>query len=371
MLAVISHIVRKEFIQTFRDKRMLIPIFVAPLIQLILFGYAVTTDIKHISLAVLDYNRTQESRNLISSFSQSDYFNLNFHLNSYKEIDDLLQKGKVKVAIVIPEKFERNLKKMEKTSLQVIVDGTDANSATIIMSYISKIIGEYSEKILIEVRKKKPIGIIISQPRVWYNPDLKSSIYMVPGVICLILLITTLILTSMAVTKEREMGTLEQLIVSPIKAWELIIGKTIPFVIIGFCDVILVILAGKLIFNVPIRGSLLFLFGVSFIFILSTLSLGLFISTISRTQQQAMMTAFFFIMPAMLLSGIFSPIESMPKIIQYITYLNPLRYFGKVVRGILLKGNDFSILWPQVLALFIFGIVASIFSSLRFKKRLE
>lgn len=194
---------------------------------------------------------------------------------------------------------------------------------------------------------------------------------MVPGVICLILLITTLLLTSMSITKEREMGTLEQLIVSPIKPWELIIGKTMPFVLIGLCDVVLIISAGKLIFDVPIRGSLLFLFGVALVFVLTTLSLGLFISTISRTQQQAMMTAFFFIMPAMLLSGIFSPIENMPKIIQYITLLNPLRYFSTAVRGILLKGNDISVLWPQVLALFIFGITASVFSSFRFRKYLE
>jgi len=370
-MKTILHIVRKEFIQTFRDKRMLIPIFIAPVLQLIMFGYAVTTDIKHISLAVLDYDRTQESRNIISSFGQSDYFKLDFQVNAYKEIDDLIQKGKIQVAIVIPEKFEKNLKKMKKNSLQVIVDGTDANSATIIMGYISKLVGEYSGKVFTEMVERKPIGIPIVQPRVWYNPDLKSSVYMVPGVICLILLLTTLILTSMAITKEREMGTLEQLIVSPIRAWELIIGKTIPFVIIGFCDVILIILAGRLIFDLPLRGSLFFLFGVCFLFILTTLSLGLFISTFSRTQQQAMMTAFFFIMPAMLLSGIFTSVENMPKIIQYITIFNPLKYFAKALRGILLKGNGFSILWPQVLALSLFGITAIILSSLRFKKYLE
>jgi len=350
---------------------MLFPIFVAPVIQLILFGYAVTTDIKHISLAILDYDRTHESRRLISSFSQSESFNLDFHLNSYEEIDGLLQKGKIQAAVVIPRKFERNLKKGAQTSLQVISDGTDANSATIIMSYISQLIAKHSENILTETRRKRTVGIVISQPRVWYNPNLKSSVYMIPGVICLILLITTLLLTSMAITKEREMGTLEQLIVSPIKPWELIIGKTIPFVLIGLFDVVLIISAGKLIFDVPVRGSLLFLFGVALLFILTTLSLGLFISTISRTQQQAMITAFFFIMPAMLLSGIFSPIENMPRIIQHITLLNPLRYFSSAVRGILLKGNDISILWPQVLALFIFGIAASVFSSLRFRKYLE
>ena len=371
MFSTIRHIARKEFIQTFRDRRMLLPLFVAPVVQLILFGYAVTTDIKHISLAVLDYDRTLESRHLISSFSQSESFNLNFYLKSDEEIDVLLERGKIKAAVVIPRKFEKNLKKRAQTSLQIILDGTDANSATITMSYISQLIAKHSEDISTEIRRKKGAGIVTAQPRVWYNPNLKSSVYMVPGVICLILLLTTLLLTSMAVTKEREMGTLEQLIVSPIKPWELIIGKTIPFVLIGLCDVVLIISAGKLIFDLPVRGSLLFLFGVALLFILTTLSLGLFISTISRTQQQAMMTAFFFIMPAMLLSGIFSPIENMPRIIQHITLLNPLRYFSQAVRGILLKGNDISILWPQVLALFIFGIGASVFSSLRFRKYLE
>jgi len=370
-MKTILHIIRKEFIQTFRDKRMLAPIFIAPILQLILFGFAVTTDIKNISMAVLDFDRTPESRSLVSSFSQSAYFKLDFQLNSYKEIDNLIQKGKIQAAVIIPEKFENDLKKMKKTSLQVIVDGTDANTATIIIGYISKLIGEYSEIVFTEMISRKPSGIPIPQPRVWYNPDLRSSVYMVPGVICLILLLTTLILTSMAITKEREIGTLEQLIVSPIKPWELILGKTIPFVLVGLLDVVLIIIAGKLIFDLPIRGSLLFLFGVCFIFILTTLSLGLFISTISRTQQQAMMTAIFFMMPAMLLSGIFSPVESMPKIIQYITILNPLKYFAKAVRGILLKGNDFSILWPQVLVLVIFGIAATILSSLRFKKHLE
>ena len=369
MLDAIAHIVRKEFLQTFRDKRMFMPIFAAPVIQLILFGYAVTTDIKHIALAVLDYARTEETRLLISSFSQSEYFDLKAQLMRSSEIDDLLERGKIKAALIIPEKFGRNIKR-GKTSLQVILDGTDANSATVIQTYISLVIGKYSENVFLEIAAKNVGGRVIPQPRVWYNPELKSSVYMVPGVICLILLITTLVLTSMAITKERELGTLEQLIVSPIKPWELIIGKTIPFILIGLGDVVLVLSVGKIFFKVPIRG-IPFLFGVTFLFILTTLSFGLFISTISRTQQQAMMTAFFFIMPAMLLSGIFSPIENMPPFIQYITLLNPLRHFGKAVRGILLKGNGLSILWPQVLGLFAFGIVALILSSLRFKKHLE
>jgi ABC-2 type transport system permease protein len=371
MLRTIFYIVRKEFIQTFRDKRMLLPLFGAPIIQLILFGYAVTTDVKHISLAVLDYSKTVESRHFISLLTQTEYFDLNFHLDSTKEIDSLLEKGKIKAAVVIPYEYEKNLRKGEKTSLQVLVDGADANTATIVQNYLYQVVAEYSQKVLPELMPKRTFGVITPRPRIWYNPNLKSSIFMVPGIICLILLITTLVLTAMGITREREIGTLEQLIVSPIKAIELILGKTIPFMIIGFCDVILITVAGKIVFDVPTRGSIFFLLGVAFLFILTTLSLGLLISTISRTQQQAMMTAFFFAMPAMLLSGIFSPIDSMPKIIQYLTLLNPLRHFGKVVRGILLKGNNFSDLWPQVLFLFVFGVLAIVLSSLRFRKYLE
>lgn len=371
MVRTIATIVRKEFIQTFRDKRMIGPLFVAPIIQIILFGYAMTTDIKRVTTAVLDYDRTHESRKLISTFSQSEYFQVDYSVDSYRVIEKLVQKGKVVVALVVPQKFENKLKKLEQTSIQFILDGTDANTANIIQGYIQKIMGEYGQQIIAGVSNVFPVGLVSPQPRLWYNPNLKSSVFMVPGVICLILLMTTLILTSMAITREREMGTLEQLIVSPIKPMELIIGKTIPFIFIGFVEVILILLAGRLIFSLPIRGSIPFLLGVSFLFILTTLSLGTFISTISRTQQQAMMTAFFFIMPAMLLSGIFTPIENMPELVQYITYLNPLRYFGQAVRGILLKGNGFSYLWSQVLALAVFGIAASVFSSLRFRKNLE
>jgi ABC-2 type transport system permease protein len=370
MSSTIGHIIRKEFTQTFRDRRMLVPIFIAPIIQLILFGYAVTTDIQHISLAVLDLDRTQESRSLISAFGSSTYFDLNYELGTEGEIDPLLDRGRAKAVLVIPEHFGGYLRAGARASLQVILDGTDSNSATIIQSYMSLAIALFSEKNIPELVLQNRAGFIIPQPRIWYNPELRSSLYMVPGVICLILLLTTLMLTAMAITKEREMGTLEQLIVSPIRPLELMLGKTIPFIIIGFVDILLVVLAGKIIFDVPLRGIPLLL-GVAFLFILTTLSLGLFISTVSRTQQQAMMTAFFVIMPAMLLSGIFSPIESMPRPIQYITLLNPLRHFSRCVRGILLKGNGVASLWPQILALFLFGVMAIILSSLRFKKRLE
>jgi ABC-2 type transport system permease protein len=370
MFTVLRHIVRKEFIQTFRDRRMFLPLFIAPVIQLILFGFAATTDVKNIPLGIMDYDKSPESRALIANFLNTDAFRPLPLLDSSREIDGLIQKGKIKVAVVIPPDFEKSLRRGRRTSLQIILDGSDANSATIVLSYISRLLSRHSEKIVAEIIGQSLTARMQLQERIWYNPDLKSSIYMVPGVICLVLLLTTLLLTSMAITKEREMGTLESLIVSPIKPWELIIGKTAPFVLIGFVDIVLIVLAGRIVFGLPIRGSVFLLLGISFLFILTSLSIGLLVSTVSRTQQQALASSVFFLMPAMLLSGIFTPIESMPRVIQYITYLNPLRYFGRAIRGILLKGNGLAILWPEVMALFLFGLIMLVFSSLRFRKYL-
>jgi ABC-2 type transport system permease protein len=371
MMSVVRHIVRKEFHQLFRDRRMLIPLFLGPVIQLILFGYAATVDVKNISLAVVDQDRTEESRALVSAFSQSGYFTVRANPESSAAVDVLLQTGRVRSALVIPLDFARRLGRGEPAALQVLIDGADANSATIIQSYVSLIVAKYGADLVGRALQGtiKPVAMI--EPRIWYNPELKSSVWMVPGVISLILLLTTLIMTAMAITRERELGTFEQLIVSPIRPDELILGKTIPFVIIGFIDVILILLAGRLVFHVPIRGSLVFLFGAAFIFLLTTLGTGLFLSTISRTQSQAMMSAIFFMMPAMLLAGIFSPIESMPKIVQYLTYLNPLRYFGKTVRAILLKGSGPDVLWPELSALLAIGVTVFSLSALRFRKRLE
>ncbi len=371
MLRTILAIIRKEFIQTFRDKRMLMPIFAAPIIQIVLFGYAVTTDIKNITLAVVDQDRTPASRTLLSSFFESGYFRLSGEFDSPNAIDSLLLAGKAQCALVIPSFFERDLRNGRPSPVLCVLDGTTPNTATVIQGYVALILGRFSQTLATNAAFRSAGGIALPEPRVWYNPELKSSNYMVPGVICLVLLITTLMLTAMAVTRERELGTLEQIIVSPIRPVELILGKTIPFVLIGFADVFLVVGAGRLVFNVPIRGSLLFLLACAAVFVLSAIGFGLLISTVSRTQQQAMMTMFFFTLPAMMLSGIFSPIESMPRLAQLITFANPLRYFGRIVRGIFLKGNGLAILWPQVLTLLCFGLVTLSLSVLRFKKRLE
>lgn len=371
MLSVIRTIIRKEFIQLFRDKRMILPLFVAPILQLILFGFATTVDIKNITLAVVDNDRTQDSRAYIASFVRSGYFEIKAEPESSRAVDGLLDAGTVQAAIVIPSGFGARIAARTASDVQVLLDGTDSNTATIIQNYVDLVSARFSESLIVRLLGRRPGGFPTVEPRIWYNPELKTAFWMVPGVICLILLVSTLVLTSMAITREREMGTLEQLIVSPIRSFELILGKTLPFALIGFVDVILVMAGGRIIFNVPIRGSIPFLLAMSLAFILTTLGIGLFISTISRTQSQAMMSAIFFIMPAMLLSGIFNPIDNMPVAVQYITYLNPLRYFGKIARDVLLKGNGPSILWPDMVYLLAFGVATFVLASWRFHKHLE
>jgi ABC-2 type transport system permease protein len=371
MLSVIRTIIRKEFIQLFRDKRMILPLFVAPVLQLILFGFAVTVDIKNITLAVVDNDHTQDSRAYIASFVRSGYFEIMAEPESSTAVDGLLDAGTVQAAIVIPPGFGERIAARTASDVQVLLDGTDSNTATIVQNYVDLVSARFSESLIVRLLGRRPGGFPTVEPRIWYNPELKTALWMVPGVICLILLVSTLVLTSMAITREREMGTLEQLIVSPIRSFELILGKTLPFALVGFCDVILVMAGGRIIFNVPIRGSIPFLLAMALAFILTTLGIGLFISTISRTQSQAMMSAIFFVMPAMLLSGIFTSIDNMPVIVQYLTYLNPLRHFGKIVRDVLLKGNGPSVLWPDMAYLLVFGVATFVLASLRFHKRLE
>jgi ABC-2 type transport system permease protein len=371
MLSVIRTIIRKEFIQLFRDKRMIIPLFVAPVIQLILFGFAATVDIKNITLAVVDYDRTQDSRAYIASFVQSGYFEIKAEPDSSTAVDGLLEAGAVQAAIIIPPGFGARIAARAASDVQVLLDGTDSNTATIVQNYVDIVSARFSESLIVRLLGRRPGGFPTVEPRIWYNPELKTALWMVPGVLCLILLVSTLVMTSMAITREREVGTLEQLIVSPIRSFELILGKTIPFAIVGFCDVLLIMTFGRIIFNVPIRGSIPFLLAMSMAFILTTLGIGLFISTISRTQSQAMMSAIFFVMPAMLLSGIFTPIDNMPVPVQYLTYINPLRHFGKIVREVMLKGNGPSVLWPDMIYLLVFGVATFVLASLRFHKRLE
>ncbi len=374
-MKTIYHIIIKEFIQFKRDRRMMILSFMAPVIQLMLLGYAATTDIANIPILVYDQDRTSVSRAFVDQFSQSGYFDVVRTVNSPGEIDPEIEDGRVWLALVIPSDFTQNLLSLRPASVQLLTDGSDANSANISIGYASQIIATYSRGIVADVRQRVPQASLppTVDPviRVWYNPELKSRNFMVPGVLAMVLMIITMTLTSLGVVREKEIGTLEQLLVTPIKPYQLIVGKLLPFVMIGAVDVGLVLLVSRFWFGVPLRGSVALLLGLSGLFVLTTLGLGLFVSTISRTQQQAMMTAqFFFFMPFIYLSGFAFPIENMPKVIQYVTYLIPLRYFIVIIRGVFLKGVGIAELWHQALALWILGGLILTLSILRFKSKL-
>lgn len=365
----IKQMIIKEFIHVFRDKRMKAIVFGVPLLQVLAFGYAVTTDVKSISTAVYDLDRSYESREIVRRLESSGYFDVRHFAGSPDEVRNLLDRGKVTAAIQINRGFSSNLKKGAQAEIQTLIDGTDSNTGTVAMDYASRVIMKYEKDMQAKDIRMTPSKIDL-RARAWYNPELKSKNYNVPGVIAVVIMLTCLLLTSMAVVREREIGTMEQLMVTPLRPIELILGKTIPFAIIGFIDVMIVTAAGVFWFEIPISGPLWLLPICTAIYLLSVLGMGLFISTISKTQQQALMATFLFYTPAVLLSGFMFPIENMPRIVQYGTYINPLRYFLVIIRGIFLKGNGITILWPQMAALFLLGIAVITISSLRFKKRL-
>jgi len=368
----IKYLIIKEFLQIRRDKKLLPPIFLAPIIQLILLGYAVTFDVKNISLSVYDMDNSYNSRKLISEFTSSGYFILESKTVDYDELERVIQGNKASMGLVIPEDFEKNIKGGTTAPLQLIVDGSDANTSNIGMAYAKSVVALFTRDLLARKRLSLKTTKINPVFRSWYNPELKSKYFFVPGVLCMLLMLVTMILTAMVIVKEREIGTMEQLIVTPIKPVQLIAGKLIPFIIIGFIDINLVLFVSYFFFSIPIKGSILLLYFLSGVFIVTTLGLGLFISTISKTQQQAMMTAaFFFMMPFLYLSGFVFPIENMPELLQYVTYLIPLRYFITIIRGIFLKGNGLNVLWDELVILLAFGIGIFTLSVLRFNKKLE
>ncbi|HBA53588.1 ABC transporter permease [Syntrophorhabdus aromaticivorans] len=369
MFERIKQLVIKEFLYFFREKRTLFFLTVTPLIQILVFGYVATMDVNNVSTAYYDLDRSSESRELARRLESSGYFTIKRAPRFAGEIRELIDRGEVLCAIQVNRGFGRDLQKGIPTQIQVIVDGTDSNTALIAMSYVNGIIGKYGRDMMAPEIKACLLKTDF-RTRVWYNPDLRSKNYMVPGVIALIVMITCLLLTSMSVVREREIGTMEQLMVTPIRPVELMLGKTIPAAAVGFFDMALVTVFGILLFEVPVKGALLLLVLCTGAYLLSVLGIGLFISTVSKTQQQAMMATFLFFQPAILLSGFATPIETMPPIFQYMTYLSPLRYFLVIVRGIFLKGVGIEVLWPQIVALLVLGVAILAASALRFKKRL-
>ena len=366
----------KELIQTLRDKRIRVTLIVPPIFQLIVFGYAANMDVKHIRTAIRDLDQSVESRDLIGRFGSSKYFDIVSFPNTPREVKDLINRGDVTVGIEIPTDFSRKLKKGDTATVQIVLDGTESNTALIALGYANQILSEFSTQVLVKrLNRAGMIGFeetgVDLQHRTWFNPNFESRLFYVPGVIASIAFLIPIILTAQAIVRERELGTLEQIMVTPVHSWELMVGKTLPFALIGLLDVIMIALIGVFWFEVPLRGNPLVLLSGAVLFLMSSVAIGLFISTICSTQQQAQISTFFFVMPAFTLSGFAFPIENMPEWIQYLTYANPLRYFLVIIRGVFLKANGLDILWPQMVALAVLGGLMILLSSLRFQKRLK
>jgi drug efflux transport system permease protein len=371
----VFYLVQKEFRQILREKAFLGIIFVMPLIQIIVLGVAISTDVKNVPLAIVDKDLSASSRRIIDSFVHSESFNFVTTATSSKEALNKIDDGSAKLVIIIPHHFERDLKKGESPKVQAILDGVDGNSAGIAMAYVNLIANKLQKEWLqssgLSVKKMASVHLVEIEPRMLYNATLESKNSIVPGIVAVLLLMITSFLTGMSIVKEKEIGTMEQLLVTPITTVELMLGKIIPFVIAGFLLMNIGILAAGFIFGLWMKGSLFLFYGMSMIFILSTLGLGIFASTVSQTQQQAMFLVWFFSVFAILLSGFFVPIENMPDWVQYITLLNPLRYFMVIVREIYLKGTGMLFLWKEALAMAVFGLSAFILSAMRFQKRVK
>ncbi len=377
MMVRLKQMLIKEFIQVFRDKRTLAVLLGPPIIQMLVFGYAATFEIYHVPTVVLDLDHSQESRELLSRFSSSPYFDVQRQLTDYRQLGDLIDQGKATVGLEINAGFAQNLRKGQTAPLQVIVDATNSNTALIASGYVTQIALGFSQDYQqdrisrISPQMIEEIPSVQLEQRPWYNPDLRSRWFFVPGIIGSLTLVLVVTLTAFAVVREREIGTLEQIMVTPIRPAEFILGKTLPFFLIGLFDVSLIGTVGTLWFQVPFRGQILVLLAGAILFLLCMLGVGLLISTVSSTQQQAMVTAFFFIMPAITFSGFGFPISTMPQWLQYLTYLIPLRYFLVVLRGTYLKGVGMEILWPQMLAMAALGISLLTIAVLRFHKALD
>ncbi|MDE3051549.1 MAG: ABC transporter permease [Nitrospirota bacterium] len=377
MLGRIRGMLIKEFIQVFRDKRSRFVLFGPPVIQMLVFGYAATLDIRHVPTAVLDYDNSQVSRDLLSRFTASPYFDVRARLEDHRQIGELIDRGDVIMALQINAGFAEDLRKGQTAHLQVIVDSSNSNTALIAVGYVNQVASRFSEDYQTErLRRTSPLLLpqmprVVLEHRPWFNTDLQSQWFFVPGIIGNLVLVMVVTLTAFAVVREREIGTLEQIMVTPIGRLEFILGKTVPFFLIGLLDTLFISLVGTLWFGVPFRGSIGVLALGAILFIMCMLGIGLFISTISKTQQQAMVSGFFFIMPAITFSGFGTPISSMPEVMQWLTYLDPLRYFLDVLRGVYLKGVGLEVLWPQFVALGALGIAMLSVSVFRFHKSLD
>jgi ABC-2 type transport system permease protein len=378
-------ILRKEFIQMLRNPRMRGMLFLAPLIQLVMFGYAVTLDVDHARIAWRDMSRTPESRALRARFEGSGHFDVVALPNSEEEVQRLLDHSEVHAVVAVLPGFARDLARGRTAQVQVLLDGTNSNTASLVSAYAAGVIASFAadvslnpsknqEMIQVTLRNSagKPIaGQVVSSTRVWFNPDLRSRNFFIPGVTANLLLMLTLMLTAQAIIREKELGTMEQLMVTPLRPIELMLGKTLPFTLVGLVNMMIVTGAALLIFHIPFRGNFLLLMFCSLLYLMPSLGAGLFLSTVSNTQQQANMGSFFITTPAFMLSGFAFPISNMPIFVQYLTYLNPIKYFMEIVRGVFIKGVGISVLWPQMLVLGVYGVIILALSAIRFHKTLD
>jgi ABC-2 type transport system permease protein len=375
-------ILRKEFIQTLREPRMRFLLFLPPLLQLIVFGYAVTLDVDTARIAWMDMDHTPESRALLARFKGSGRFEVVAWPENEAQVQSVLDRSQAHAVVRVLPGFARDLLRGRPTQVQVLLDGTNSNTASLVSAYTSQVIAAFSNDLapsrtvnLVLTNAGNPpgstTGLVMPRTRVWFNADLYSRNYFVPGVSANILLMITLMLTAQAIIREKEIGTLEQLMVTPMRPIELMLGKTLPFALVGLVDMLLITGAALLIFHVPFRGNFLLLMFCAALFLMTSLGAGLFLSTISDTQQQAVMMSFFFNTPAFMLSGFTFPIRNMPVVVQYLTYLNPLRYFMEIVRGVFLKGVGIEILWPKMLSLLVYGVAVLGLSAIRFRKKLD
>ena len=369
-------VARKEFIHVLRDKRALAIAILLPMIMLMIFGYALTLDLDRVPLAILDQSRTPQSRELVARFEGSRYFSVVQRAGSERELEAAINRGQAMLGLVVPLDFGRRVASERKTQVQVLADGSDANTTTLALAYAETIVRGYSQEVLVmKVRRltgKAPALPMELRPRVWFNTDMESKIFIVPGLIAVIMMLITALLTSLTVAREWETGTMEQLISTPVRPPELILGKLAPYFVIGMVDMLLSVLAGRYLFDVPIRGSLVLLFAVSAVFLVGALALGIFISTLAKTQLLASQAAFVAtFLPAFLLSGFMFEIGNMPRGMQLVTYLIPARYFVAILRGLYLKGTGVAQLWPECLLMLAFGAFMLLLAIRSFKKRLD
>jgi ABC-2 type transport system permease protein len=370
----IYYIIRKEFKQIFRTREMIAIIFVAPLIQMLVLGFAITNEVKHVKLIIADRDNSFASREIVRGFQNTDRFDFLGYMNSNRGMKDAIQGWKAQMAIVIPPEFGHDLQRNLHPEIQLIVDGVDGNTAGVALGFAQGIISQFTQNYLSHPLRRvnlKKVHLVQQEERMWYNVNLDTAQHMVPGIVVVLITIISMMLSAMNIVREKELGTLEQLMVTPIKKHQLLLGKLIPFLFLTFVELAIVMRAAQIIFSIRMEGSLLLLFGLAFLFLFTTLGLGIFVSTITQSQQQAMFVSWFFMVFMLLMSGLFIPIENMPLLVKDLTYLNPMRYIMYIMRDIFQKGSSIQYLLKDAIPMTIYGLVIFTFGVLKFQKRIS